>query len=103
MLRLLIESDKSVKVNITLKVADNENKNVHLPVSTIVESLAYTKDCMSFLFPKIDPTKEQWGDIELEVKVKPIEKTSTATSGSAYTPSYSHDWYGSKDYGTMMY
>ena len=58
------------KIKCTLKVADNEKKNVNFPVSPIVNTLSPNCIRTAFTFQKIDPSKAGWGDITIDVEVK---------------------------------
>ena len=58
------------KIKCTLKVADNESKNVHFPDSPIVNNLSPNYIRTAFTFQKIDPSKDGWGDITIDVEVK---------------------------------
>lgn len=58
------------KVRCTLKVADNERKNVNFPVSPICNDLSPNYIRTAYTFQKIDPSKDGWGDITIEVEVK---------------------------------
>ena len=53
-----------------MKVADNERKNVEFPACTLSYSLNPRHLRNAFTFQKIDPTKEGWGDITIELNVK---------------------------------
>ena len=53
-----------------LKVADNEKKNVNFPASVISQNITKKEVRPVFTFRKINPTKNDWGDITIEVDVK---------------------------------
>lgn len=66
---------KMVRVGISLTVADNESKNVSFPITEIKENLFSNDLKQAFVFLKIDPSKETWGDIDCQVSVKPGKTT----------------------------
>ena len=68
------------RVSIKLSIADNANKNVNLPVTELKENVFANENKQAFVFLKIDPTKESWGDITCIVNVKP-GKTSSISTG----------------------
>lgn len=61
-----------IRLGIKLSVAHNENKNVNFPLTELkVDLFSNQNDKLAFLFVKIDPSKESWGDdIRCEVNVK---------------------------------
>ena len=78
---------KVLRVGVKFSVADNENKNVVFPLTELKESV-FSNECKhAFIFTKIDPSKANWGDIELEVtsKVGKTTQISTGTYGTSYT------------------
>ena len=77
---------KMVRVGIKLTVADNASKNVNFPLTEIKENLFSNDSKQAFVFLKIDPSKDTWGDIECEVTVKP-GKTSQISGTGGYTSS----------------
>ena len=77
LLQLVIEANKKCVVNCRLKVADNETKNVNLPISTITKKFFTKKTEESFIFTKIDPSKAGWGDIEIDLEVKEYKTKTT--------------------------
>ena len=85
-LRVMTKSkaSKMVRVSIKLTVADNEKKNVVFPISTIKENLFSNDSKQAFVFLKIDPTKESWGDIQMEVSVKPGKTLGMSSGGTSY-------------------
>lgn len=92
------KSPKMARVGVKLTVADNANKNVIFPMSEIKENLFSNDSKQAFVFLKIDPSKDTWGDIECEVIVKPGKTTqmSTGYTSSSYNTGYSN-------YGTTGY
>ena len=68
------------RVNCTLRVADNERKNVNFPTSSISENIFTNSVIYAFVFQKIDPSKDFWGDITIEVNVKDPKSRITTTS-----------------------
>lgn len=92
------KSPKMARVGVKLTVKDNENKNVIFPMSEIKENLFSNDSKQAFVFLKIDPSKDTWGDIECEVFVKPGKTTqmSTGYTSSSYNTGYSN-------YGTTGY
>ena len=69
-----------IRVSIKLSVADNQDKNVNFPMIELKADLFSNDNKLAFLFVKIDPTKQSWGDIECEVNVK-LGKTTQISSG----------------------
>lgn len=110
-LRVMVKSKatKMCRVAINLSVADDENKNVRFPISEIKENLFSNDNKQAFVFLKIDPSKEGWGDISCEVSAKP-NKTSQIYSSSSYgnyggygSTGYGSTGYGSTGYGSSTY
>lgn len=92
---------KMVRVGIKLTVADNASKNVNFPLTEIKENLFSNDSKQAFVFLKIDPSKDTWGDIECEVTVKE-GKTTQISSGYTST-SYNTNaggYYGSTSYSS---
>lgn len=73
-----------VRVSVKLTVTDNEKKNVVFPISTIKENLFSNDSKQALVFLKIDPTKESWGDIQMEVSVKPGKTLGMSSGGTSY-------------------
>ena len=73
-----------IRVGIKLSVADNENKNVIFPQTQMKENLFANDFKQAFVFLKVDPSKETWGDIQCEVFVKPGNTTQISTSTGGY-------------------
>ena len=69
------KATKMVRVGIKLTVADNASKNVNFPITEIKENLFSNDSKQAFVFLKIEPNKDTWGDIDVEISVKP-SKTS---------------------------
>lgn len=72
------------EVSVRLQAVDNENKNVNLPVTDFKESIL--KDdvkCIGILV-KVDPTKETWGDFQLDFKIKNRYGGSNVTTSANY-------------------
>jgi len=82
------KSARMCRVGIKLSVADNANKNVEFPQTEIKESLFSQDSKQAFVFLKIDPSKETWGDISFEVTVKPGKTSQISTSYGYGTSSY---------------
>ena len=80
------KASRMIRVGIKLTVAENENKNVIFPLTEVKENLFSNDSKQAFIFTKIDPSKASWGDIELEVNVKPGKTTQISTSygGTSY-------------------
>jgi len=55
------------KIKVRLRVADNEKKNVNFPDCPLFFHLDQRKYRIAFTFMKIDPNKDDWGDITIEV------------------------------------
>lgn len=95
-LRVVVESkiQGQVKLGIRLKVADDSSKNVNLPETELLEKM-FTRDPKSaFCFVKIDPSKEGWGNLSLELNVKQVKPSAYGNSdisvtGTAVGPSRS--------------
>ena len=56
------------KVNI--EVADNENKNIRVPLTGFSSSVFGAEEKAIGHLIKIDPSKEAWGDFKLSITVK---------------------------------
>ena len=67
-----VEAQKfmSTKVNVTLRVADNEKKNVIFPIAPVSGIVKNNHILIAQCFQKIDPSKDGWGDITIEVVSK---------------------------------
>ena len=87
------KATRMIRVGIKLTVADNENKNVIFPLTEVKENLFSNDSKQAFIFTKIDPSKDGWGDIGVEVNVKPGKTTQISTSygGTSYGTSYGYD------------
>ena len=59
-----------IRVGIKLSVADNERKNITLPLTDLKVDVFGNNVKDAFMFYKIDPSKEGWGDITCEVEAK---------------------------------
>lgn len=70
-----------VRIGIKLIVADNESKNVNFPLTEIKENLFSNDTKQAFVFLKIDPSKDTWGDIDFEMTVKYGKTQTISTSG----------------------
>ena len=64
----MFQSD--VMVSITVKVEDNEKKNVVFPTTPLISTIKHNVIKTVISFMKIDPTKEGWGDITLSAEIK---------------------------------
>ena len=64
-------------VKVTFTIADDENKNVRLPLTQLSERCFANDDKVAALFLKIDPSKEGWGDIKMEVETDVLKGTGT--------------------------
>lgn len=95
--QLLSRCDKMRKVYVTLKVEDNERKNVNFPLSRISKCIFNNGNETIFVFQKIDPTKEGWGDISMEVTAK--DSQSKQVTGNAVTSSGSYSTTTGGNYG----
>jgi hypothetical protein len=69
-----------IRVGIKLAVAENANRNVNLPLTEMKIDLFANETKQAFLFFKIDPTMEHWGDITCEVNVKQGKTTQISSS-----------------------
>jgi len=83
----MIESKatKMLRVFVRLSIEDNEKKNVELPTCTLNESVFINDDKHAFVFLKIDPSKQEWGDIKMEVTSEYAATTSNFSSSSGGT------------------
>lgn len=102
LLRMVFES-KTVQmrtVKCTLTLEDNDKKNVKFPLSTISENIFTNAVINAGLFQKIDPSKEGWGDIKIEVTVKDYKRgTSSSSSPSGDVQSAGASYYCVPGYG----
>lgn len=99
------KATRMCRVGIKLTVADNERKNVRFPIGEMKENLFSNDGKQAFVFQKIDPSKEGWGDIDVEVTVKPNKTTQIYSSntygyGSGGTGNYGYGSGGYSNYGT---
>lgn len=86
-MRVVVQSKivGQVKVGIKLKVEDDSTKNVNLPVTELIEKV-YTRDAKNaFNFTKIDPSKEGWGNLSLELNVKQVKASSYGNNDISVT------------------
>ena len=92
-----------VRVGIKLSVEDNENKNVIFPLNEVKENLFSNDSKQAFVFTKINPSKEGWGDIDIEVEVKPGKTTQISSNytGGTTMGTSTGGWVGTgSNYGT---
>ena len=69
---------------------DNERKNVVFPCTELKDIVFGNETKQSYHFLKIDPSKDGWGDIRVEVSSKPGKTTNISTTGTGnYGTSYS--------------
>lgn len=52
-----------MRVSIQLAVKDNANKNVNFPCTSLTETLFSSDQKIAHVFCKIDPSKDNWGDL----------------------------------------
>lgn len=57
---------------------DNEEKNVVLPMTSMVETVFGNEEKQCFQFMKIDPSKKNWGNITVECGAE-LAQTNTVT------------------------
>ena len=95
------KASKMVRVGIKLSVADNERKNVIFPLNEVKENLFSNDSKQAFVFTKVNPSKEGWGDIDIEVEVKPGKTTQISSNytGGSTTGTSTGGWVGT-NYGT---
>ena len=91
-LKVMIKSKatRMVRIGLKLTVADNERKNVNFPLTEVKDNLFSNDTKQAFVFLKVDPSKDSWGDIDCEVNVKLGKTTqisSTGYSASGYSTS----------------
>jgi len=72
-------------VHVNLQVAENEHKNVCVPMSAFKDSLLKDDTKAIGLLVKIDPTKDTWGDLKMIVTVKSKYGGSVVTNSSNYS------------------
>lgn len=87
---------RMVRVSIQLSVKDNANKNVNLPVTYLNETLFSSDQKIAHVFCKIDPSKENWGDITLTINDTPSSSSSasqTITTTGTYGGTYGSSTY----------
>ena len=77
-----------IRVSIKLDIADNESRNVNLPVNELKENAFANDNKRAYVFLKIDPSKENWGDITMQVRTK-LSKTTAVTTSSYSTGGWS--------------
>ena len=93
-LRVMIKSKAAgmLRVGVMLTVVDNENKNVNFPLTEVKENLFSNDSKQAFVFLKIDPSKNTWGDLDCEVNVK-YGKTSQISTGGYTSTTYNASSY----------
>jgi len=80
------KANMMIRVGIKFSVEDNEKKNVEFPLTMMKENLFSRDTKQAFVFTKIDPSKESWGDISIEVSEKENKTTQISTStGTSYS------------------
>jgi len=104
------KAQRITRVSIKLHVADNEKKNVEFPITEIKENIFSNDNKQAYIFIKIDPTKEGWGDIKCEVTAKPGQSSAITTYNSSYSTGVGTSsvgtgvaYYGSVGYGNTSY
>ena len=87
-LKVMIKSKatKMLRIQVRLGVKDNESKNVELPTCALSESVFVNEDKHAFCFLKIDPSKDGWGELTMDVSSE-VAATGTVTSSSATSTS----------------
>ena len=68
------------RVRMLFDVEDNEEKNVVLPKSWMTETVFANDSKTCFSFTKIDPSKQNWGNIRLLDCVAEFAQYSTVNS-----------------------
>ena len=73
-----------LRVGVTLKVADDETKNITVPLTQVCDTLIMNDTSILALFLKNDPSKETWGNITIDLQSanKNNKTTTTSSSGS---------------------
>mmetsp|Transcript_7041 Transcript_7041/g.9808 ORF Transcript_7041/g.9808 Transcript_7041/m.9808 type:complete len:323 (+) Transcript_7041:3325-4293(+) len=106
-IKLKNKAKRMTRVSIKLSVADNERKNVNFPITELKENIFTNEDKQAYVFLKIDPSKEGWGDIKIEVSAKPGKTTQIGTSsygtGSSSYGTGTSSYYGTGSYDTSYY
>ena len=89
LLKVMIKNKASrmMRISLKLSVADDEAKNVVFPISDLKENLFSNDTKQAYIFTKIDPSKESWGNISLTVNVKAGKTTQINSSSSYYNNS----------------
>jgi len=101
MLTLNIKNKANLQTRCTIRlfVDDNERKNVVFPCTELKDMVFGSETKQSYHFLKIDPSKDGWGDIGVEVSSKPGKTTNISTTGTGnYGGSYSS---GVPNYGPI--
>jgi len=93
-----------IRVGVKLSVADNDKKNVIFPETEMKENLFANDFKQAFVFLKVDPSKETWGDITCEMFVKPGKTTQISTSSGGYgsTSNYGNGSTYTNGYGNVV-
>lgn len=104
-LKVMLKSKatRMVRASLKLTVADNERKNVNFPLTEVKGDLFSNDTKQAFVFLKIDPSKESWGDIDCEVNVKlgkttQISSSGYSSGGYSTTGAVGGGYYGSTTY-----
>lgn len=76
-LHVIYESEKlpaKSKISCKITVADNEKKNCFMPESRIDKELSPGYFLIAYTAYKIDPSKDHWGDFQIDLDVQPLER-----------------------------
>merc|ERR1712232_752566 len=76
-----------------------DRKNVKFPLCEITENIFTNSVINVFLFEKIDPSKEGWGDIEIEINAKERKAKHGITTSSTYSGSANYEGGSSVPFG----
>lgn len=102
-LKVMIKSkaSKMIRVGVKLSVADNEKKNVVFPITEMKENMFSQDQKQAFVFMKVDPSKDTWGDIDVELVVKAGKTSQISTTSGGYVGGTSSYSYGTGGYTNM--
>ena len=74
---MIYESEKlptKSRISCKITVADNEKKNCYMPESRIDKDLSPGYFLIAYTVYKIDPSKDHWGDFQIDLDVQPLER-----------------------------
>lgn len=68
-----------MKVGLTFSVADDDTKNMTVPLTEMVETVFVNDRCLTHVLLKDDPSKDSWGNISIKVDCRPANAKGTLT------------------------